>query len=127
MIHTRPPRYATRYTPVLPTTPHDKYPSSPLCQTSSTYMTALSLLFIQAQYPPEDHLNSCLPNFCHNCMTVHCYKTNRVHLLIYIFTVKKNKLKFSEVCRKFISLHNISFFQYLRSPQVQHVEGDIWV
>ena len=107
-IHTCPPHYA-RYIPILPTMP-DTYPSSPLSHTSSTYMTALSILSVPTHYPPEDHLNPCLPNFRHNSMTVCCYKSNRFHLFIYIFTLKENKLKLSEVCRKFISLHNISFF-----------------
>jgi len=76
---------------------------------SSTHMTALSILLVQTHNRPEDHLNTCLPNFHHNSVTVCCYKTNRFHLFIYIFTLKKNELKFTQVCCKFISLHDMSF------------------
>jgi hypothetical protein len=75
--------------PALPGIPHCTYPSSPVCHTTSTYMTAFTMLLVQTHNPPADHLNPYLPKFHHNSITVCCYKTKGFHLFIYIFTLKK--------------------------------------
>ena len=80
-IHTLPLCYVTQYIPTLSTMPHHTHPSSRICHTGSTYITALTILLVQTQYPPQDHLIPCLLNFRHNNMTVCCFKTYECVLL----------------------------------------------